>query len=65
MMIKYRVHEVAKDLGIPNKVVIDLLQNYTGEQKKYMTALNEDELDLVFERFTQDHACLLYTSRCV
>ena len=28
MMIKYRVHEVAKDLGLPNKEVIDTLQKY-------------------------------------
>ncbi|ARP51187.1 MULTISPECIES: translation initiation factor IF-2 [Caproicibacterium] len=53
MMIKYRVHEVAKDLNVPNKDVIDVLQKYTGETKKHMTALNEDELDLVFETFTQ------------
>ena len=53
MMIKYRVHEVAKDLGLPNKEVIDTLQKYTGETKKHMTALTENELDVVFEEFTQ------------
>lgn len=53
MMIKYRVHEVAKDLNVPNKDVIDVLQKYTGETKKHMTALTESELDLVFEAFTQ------------
>lgn len=53
MMIKYRVHEVAKDLEIPNKDVIDMLKDFTGETKKHMTALTEDELDLVFETFTQ------------
>ena len=53
MMIKYRVHEVAKDLGLPNKEVIDTLQKYTGETKKHMTALTENELDVVFEDFTQ------------
>ncbi len=53
MMIKYRVHEVAKDLNLPNKDVIDTLQKYTGETKKHMTALTESELDVVFETFTQ------------
>lgn len=53
MMIKYRVHEVAKDLNLQNKDVIDTLQEYTGETKKHMTALTENELDLVFETFTQ------------
>ncbi len=67
MMIKYRVREVAKDLDIPNKDVIDTLAKYFPEPKKYMTALNEEELDVVFETFTQQRNmdsldCLLYTS---
>lgn len=53
MMIKYRVREVAKDLDIPNKEVIDVLANYFTEPKKYMTALTEEELDVVFDSFTQ------------
>ncbi len=56
MMIKYRVHEVAKDLNVPNKDVIDTLEKYTGEVKKHMTALDENELDLVFETFTQKNS---------
>ena len=31
MMIKYRVHEVAKDLNVPNKEVLDVLQKYCEE----------------------------------
>lgn len=53
MMIKYRVHDVAKDLSVPNKDVIDTLEKYEGQTKKYMAALTEDELNLVFESFTQ------------
>ncbi|HEX3039674.1 MAG TPA: translation initiation factor IF-2 N-terminal domain-containing protein, partial [Caproiciproducens sp.] len=56
MMIKYRVHEVAKDLNIPNKDVIETLQKYTGETKKHMTALTEGELDIVFDTFTQKNS---------
>ena len=56
MMIKYRVHEVAKDLDIPNKEVIDELLQYTGKTNKHMTALTEDELDIVFEKFTQQNS---------
>ncbi len=52
-MLKYRVHDVAKDLNIQNKDVIDTLEKYTGKTEKYMTALEENELDLVFEAFTQ------------
>ncbi len=54
MMIKYRVREVAKDLDIPNKDVIDTLAKYFSEPKKYMTALNEEELDVIFDTFTQE-----------
>ena len=53
MMIKYRVHEVAKDLDIPSKQVIDLLGKYFETPKKHMTALTEEELNVVFETFTQ------------
>ncbi|MCI2160734.1 MAG: translation initiation factor IF-2, partial [Oscillospiraceae bacterium] len=56
MMIKYRVREVAKDLNVPNKDVLDVLGKYTEGQKKYMTALTEPELDIVFESFTQKHS---------
>ncbi|MCI8395968.1 MAG: GTP-binding protein, partial [Acutalibacter sp.] len=53
MMVKYRVREVAKDLNIPNKEVIDTLAKFFPEPKKYMTALEENELDIVLESFTQ------------
>lgn len=53
MMIKYRVNEVAKDLKVATKDVIAVLNKYTGTQKKAQTALNEQELDIVFEHFTQ------------
>ena len=54
MMDKYRVHEVAKDLGVPNKDILALLgQYYPDEQRKHMTALSDAELNLVFEHYTQ------------
>ena len=57
MMIKYRVHEVAKDFGETNyKKVIEILSKYTGETKKHMTALTEEELNIVFDAFTQSTA---------
>ena len=52
MMMKYKVSEVAKDLNVSNKEVLDILKDY-GEPKKSVTALVEDELDIVFETFTQ------------
>ena len=53
MLIKYRVHEVAKDFNVASRDVIDLIKEKTGVEKKHMTALNEDELNLVFEHFSR------------
>lgn len=53
MMIKYRVHEVAKDLNVPSKDIITLLGQHFDTPKKHMTALTEEELNVVFEYFTQ------------
>ncbi|MDD2955134.1 MAG: translation initiation factor IF-2 [Oscillospiraceae bacterium] len=56
MMIKYRVHEVAKDLNVPSKDVITLLGEHFDTPKKHMTALTEDELNVVFEHYTKKEA---------
>ena len=56
MMIKYRVSDVAKDLNVPAKEVIELLAKYIQPAKKNATALEEHELDIVFEHYTQKHS---------
>ena len=53
MIIKYRVHEVAKDFDIGSKEIVDLLAKYFGDVKKAQTALEEKELDIIFESLTQ------------
>ncbi len=55
MINKYRVHEVAKDFDIKSNIVIDLLEERFGDKKKHMTALEEDELDVIFETFTKEN----------
>ena len=55
MINKYRVHEVAKDFDIKSNIVVDLLGKYFDGQKKHMTALEEDELDVIFETFTKEN----------
>ena len=55
MISKYRVHEVAKDFNIKSNIVVDLLTKYFDGQKKHMTALEEDELDVIFETFTKEN----------
>ena len=54
--MKYKVHEVAKDLGVSSKAITDIVEKYCGVTKKSMTALEEDELNVVFDYFTQKNA---------
>lgn len=53
MMIKYKLHEVAKDFDRPSKEITDLLAKYFTSPKKAQTALESGELDVVFDWFTQ------------
>ena len=55
MINKYRVHEVAKDFNIKSNIVVDLLTKYFDGQKKHMTVLEDDELDIIFETFTKEN----------
>ena len=52
-MIKYRVHEVAKDFGMPTKAVTQILTDYVAPPKNHMQVLETHELDVVFEYITQ------------
>ena len=51
---KYRVHEVAKDFNVKSNGIIELLGKYFDDPKKHQTALTDEELDIVFETFTQE-----------
>ncbi len=50
---KYRVHEVAKDFGIPTKQVTEILTKYAETPKNHMQVLGDRELSLIFEYLTQ------------
>ena len=52
-MIKYRVHEVAKDFGLPTKSVTQILTDYIAPPKNHMQVLETNELDVIFEYITQ------------
>ncbi len=56
MMIKYRVNEVAKDLGLSANEVLEVLNKYLDQPKKRQTALEENELDILFDFFTQKNS---------
>lgn len=55
-MNKYRVHELAKDFGVTNKDISEILTKYATAPKNHMQALSDEELSLVFESLTQTHA---------
>ena len=52
-MIKYRVHEVAKDFGVGSKVISQILTDYIAPPKNHMQVLENAELDVIFEYMTQ------------
>ena len=56
MTVKYRVTDVAKDLGITSNEVLSILTKTGDTTKKSQTSLNEDELDLIFDVITKAHA---------
>lgn len=52
-MIKYKVRDVAKDLGVSVKEISDILEKNCGVTKKAMATLGESELNIVFDAVTQ------------
>ena len=52
-MIKYRVHEVAKDFNVTSKVIGQILTDYIAPPKNHMQVLENHELDVIFEYMTQ------------
>ena len=52
-MMKYRVHEVAKDFNTTSKVITQILTDYATTPKNHMQVLENDELDVIFEYLTQ------------
>lgn len=56
MTKKYKVHELAKDFDIPSKYVIEKLSKQFEGEKKSQTALEEKELDYIFDLITKDNS---------
>ncbi|MCR5088370.1 MAG: translation initiation factor IF-2 [Oscillospiraceae bacterium] len=53
MMMKYRVHEVAKDFNTTSKVITQIMTDYLTPPKNHMQVLETPELDVIFEYLTQ------------
>ena len=52
-MMKYRVHEVAKDFNSTSKEISQILTDYASTPKNHMQVLENNELDVIFEYLTQ------------
>ncbi len=55
MLIKYKIHELSKDLNISSKDIIALLNDKLGVEKKSQTSLEDTELDLIFDCISKQH----------
>ena len=51
-MIKYRVHEVAKDFGTTYKALAEILTKYSEAPKNHMQVLTDRELNIIFDYLT-------------
>ena len=56
MVVKYKIHELAKDFNIKSNIVTDFFKSRGDDTKKSQTVLTSDELDLVFDHLTQLYA---------
>ena len=56
VVIKYKLSDVAKDLNVQNKELIDFLYQTLGESKKHTSPLTEAELNHVLEHYTQKNS---------
>lgn len=53
MVVKYRIHEVAKDFNVASKEISQILTDYVAPPKNHMQVLENPELDIIFEYMTQ------------
>ncbi len=52
---KYRVHEVAKDFGLPTKTITEILTKYASAPKNHMQVLTDRDLSIIFDYLTQNN----------
>ena len=56
--VKYKVSQLAKDMGMTGKELVELLKKNGNPEKKYTTTttLEGDELDMAYEIITKEHS---------
>ena len=62
MVIKVKVSDVAKDFGKENKEIIGILAEYCNGKKTANTVLEEEELNILFEKITQSNSVSSFDS---
>ncbi len=62
MVIKVKVSDVAKDFGKSNKDIIGILSKYCDGKRTANTVLEEKELNIIFEKLTQDNSVKSFDS---
>ena len=54
-LVKYRLKEVAADFGMPAKDIAEVISKFYEKPKSNTQVLTEEELNVVFDYFTQTH----------
>ena len=52
MVVKYKLHELAKDFNVKSNVLVDMLKAHSDAVHKSQTTLTPEELDFVFNTIT-------------
>ncbi len=52
-MTKIKAYEIAKGFGLSSKEVVGVLHEYGVSEKNHMSALDENEVNVIFEYYTQ------------
>ena len=52
-MAKPKIHEISKQFGVPNKELLEVLEKYNVTGKSYMSSLENEEMDILLEYYTQ------------
>src|SRR5258708_14101659 len=55
-MAKKRVYELAKDLGLSNKDMVDWLKSHEYDVKSHSSSLEDDQAQAVLEKFKGEKA---------
>ena len=54
-VVKYRIKDVAADFGVAPKEIMEAYEKFFGKAKSNTQVLTEDELNVLFDYYTQTH----------